>query len=62
MVMFLLQSVLVGLRADLPVVAALHPLNGFLILLVGIFLGRPAWKDRPAPTGEAAATDGRRTR
>lgn len=41
--MFMLQSVFVGLRADLPMIAALHPLNGFAILLVGIAMARDAW-------------------
>jgi hypothetical protein len=52
--MFILQSVLVALRADLPVIAALHPVNGFAILLVGILTAREAWESRgsvaPAPT------------
>jgi hypothetical protein len=33
---FALQSVFVGLRTTMPAVAALHPLNGFAILLVAI--------------------------
>ena len=37
-VMFALQSVLVVLKADYPAIAALHPLNGFGILLVGIYM------------------------
>jgi hypothetical protein len=36
LVQFALQSVLVGLRTTMPAVAALHPLNGFAILLVAI--------------------------
>lgn len=50
----MLQSVFVALRTDMPAIAALHPLNGFLILLVALILGRAAWKDRQAaasPTG-----------
>jgi hypothetical protein len=35
---FILQSLLVGMRGDYPSLAALHPLNGFGILLVGIYL------------------------
>ena len=38
------QSVLVAVRGDYPAVAALHPLNGFLILLVSIVLGRDGWR------------------
>ena len=39
-VLFVLQSVFVQLRTTQPVVAALHPVNGFLIGLVGIVLAR----------------------
>jgi hypothetical protein len=39
LVLFALQSVFVAVRAEYPVVAALHPLNGFLILLTGIVIG-----------------------
>src|SRR5262245_8248052 len=35
LVQFTLQSVFVAIRADYPAVAALHPVNGFLILAVG---------------------------
>jgi hypothetical protein len=47
-VAFALQSVFVALRADAPVVAALHPLNGVLILLLGLEVTRFAWVTRPA--------------
>ncbi|MEO6207861.1 MAG: DUF6220 domain-containing protein [Candidatus Limnocylindrales bacterium] len=40
---FALQSLLVAFRTDAPAVAALHPLNGFLILLVAITLTRASW-------------------
>jgi hypothetical protein len=50
--LFLLQSVFVGLRADAPDVAALHPVNGFLITLLAIVLARDAWIGRRA-TSEA---------
>lgn len=43
---FALQSVLVALRADMPVLAALHPVNGFLILLVAVVVTRVAWAER----------------
>ena len=60
--MFILQSVLVALRADLPVIAALHPVNGFAILLVGIVIAREAWQSRgaaaPAPTVPEPAVGG----
>jgi Family of unknown function (DUF6220) len=44
--MFILQSVFVAVRGDLPMVAALHPVNGFAILLVGIVAAREAWLER----------------
>jgi hypothetical protein len=50
-VLFALQSVFVALRTDMPAVAALHPLNGFVILLVGVLLGWRAWSDRGAAAG-----------
>lgn len=50
-VLFTLQSVFVALRTDMPAVAALHPLNGFVILLVGVLLGWRAWNDRGAAAG-----------
>ena len=62
-VLFTLQSVFVGLRATAPEVAALHPLNGFLILAVAIVSGRDAWTAwrarslRPRPTQGAAVEE-----
>jgi hypothetical protein len=52
--LFLLQSVFVGFRADAPEVAALHPVNGFLITLLAIVLARDAWLGRRA-SGEVVA-------
>ena len=46
--MFILQSILIAVRVDLPMVAALHPVNGFAILLVGIEAAREAWIARNA--------------
>ena len=54
LVLFALQSVFVALRASLPAVAALHPLNGFAILAVGVLTTRVAWQvraGRPAVAG-----------
>ncbi len=48
--LFLLQSVFVGLRDSAPEVAALHPVNGFLILLLSILLARDAWMARGRAT------------
>jgi len=42
--LFLLQSVFVALRTTAPAVAALHPVNGFLIVLLSIVLTRDAWR------------------
>jgi hypothetical protein len=53
--MFMLQSIFVALRADLPMVAALHPVNGFAILLVGILMAREAWAARDVGSTQGAA-------
>jgi hypothetical protein len=42
----MLQSVLVLQRDDLPAIAALHPVNGFLIALAAVWLARDAWRRR----------------
>lgn len=42
--LFLLQSVFVNLRTSQPLVAALHPVNGFVILLAAILLARKMWR------------------
>ena len=58
LVLFALQSVFVAMRGDYPTVAALHPVNGFLILLIGIIIGIDAWRmvqaDRAAAHGAGA--------
>lgn len=41
--LFLLQSVLVAARDSSPTIAALHPVNGFLLLLIAIDMAREAW-------------------
>ena len=46
LVLFSLQSVFVALRQDMPAVAALHPLNGFLILGVATYTAWTSWKAR----------------
>ncbi|HEX9550606.1 MAG TPA: DUF6220 domain-containing protein [Candidatus Limnocylindrales bacterium] len=51
--MFMLQSILVALRGELPMIAALHPVNGFAILLVGIAMAREAWLAREAKAAAA---------
>jgi hypothetical protein len=55
--LFLLQSVFVGLRADAPEVAALHPVNGFLITILALILARDAWVGRrQTPVVDSPAT------
>ena len=54
--LFILQSVFVGLRADAPEVAALHPVNGFLIAFLSIVLARDAWLGRRTTADVSAAT------
>ena len=47
--LFILQSILVVMRDSIPAVAALHPVNGFLILFLAIVLARDSWMMRTAP-------------
>jgi hypothetical protein len=54
--MFMLQSIFVAVREEYPVVAALHPVNGFGILLVGIATARDAWVARAASAASSAAS------
>ena len=49
LVQMALQSVLIAVRADLPQVAALHPVNGVLLLVVTLVIARGAWALRGAP-------------
>jgi hypothetical protein len=44
--LFILQSVLVVMRESSPAVAALHPVNGFLIVLLAVVLARDSWMMR----------------
>lgn len=56
LLLFAFQSVFVALRADMPGLAALHPLNGFAILALAIVLTRASWAVRNAPLATAATT------
>ena len=47
-VLFILQSVFVVMRDSTPALAALHPVNGFLILFLAIVLARDSWLMRKA--------------
>ena len=53
-VLFILQSVFVAMRESAPAVAALHPLNGFLILAIGIVLAWSSWQARTTTSTETA--------
>jgi hypothetical membrane protein len=50
LVLFSLQSVFVNARSTMPELAALHPVNGFLILLVGIVTAIDSGKAAVSPT------------
>jgi hypothetical protein len=52
--LFLVQSLLVAIRADAPMIAALHPLNGFLILLLSIVVARQSSISRGSTMTSAA--------
>lgn len=52
--LFALQSVFVAVRMEMPALAALHPLNGFTILAVGVVSTRVAWQSR----GETSSVPG----
>jgi hypothetical protein len=53
-VLMALQSVFVAMRQSNPTIAALHPVNGVLLLIVSLLLTRKAWALRNAPETESA--------
>ncbi len=53
--LFFLQSVFVSLRETAPLVAAQHPVNGFLILWLSISIAQRARRELRNPAGEATA-------
>lgn len=53
LVLFAMQSVLIIFRTDAPSIAALHPLNGVLILLISLWLGIAARRFVSPPLGTA---------
>ena len=55
LVLFAVQSVLVAVRADWPMIAALHPLNGFAVLGVGVMTTRSSWRLRRASASTPSA-------
>jgi mercuric ion transport protein len=58
MVLFTLQSVFIAVRATAPEVAALHPVNGVLIIAVAFISGRDAFAVWRMRRREAIATTG----
>ncbi len=58
MILFALQSVFIAVRASAPEIAALHPLNGFLIIAVAFVSGRDAWTAWRVPGGKAMLAPG----
>jgi uncharacterized protein DUF6220 len=55
LVQMALQSVLILFRADAPALAALHPVNGVLLLVTTLVLGRLAWRGPQTVAVEANA-------
>ena len=54
--LFILQSILILPRESLPPIAALHPVNGFLIAFLAVGVARDAWAGwRSRVPAEAAA-------
>lgn len=53
---FILQSILVYQRDSVPAIAALHPVNGFLIVLFAVWVARDAWRRRSVAAAAEAAT------
>lgn len=53
LLLFALQSVFIVFRASAPGVAALHPLNGFVIMLVALAVAWSAWGYVRSPAAEA---------
>ena len=58
-VLFALQSVLVALRADAPVIAALHPVNAVAIFAASWWIARSSadWQREREPERTPAASD-----
>ena len=57
LVQFFLQSIFILFREDQPAVAALHPVNGVLLLVVAIAIGRIAWAGRRTAAQAVASSD-----
>ena len=50
-IQMVLQSVFVALRADVPTIAALHPVNGVLMIGIGSMVAIRSWRTRPSTKG-----------
>jgi hypothetical protein len=53
----ILQSAFVFMRESSPSLAALHPVNGVLMLLIGLYLGIDAWRLLRAGSASSAGAD-----
>jgi mercuric ion transport protein len=58
MILFTLQSVFIALRGSAPEIAALHPVNGVLIIGVAFVSGREAWAAWRARRTQRFAAEG----
>lgn len=58
MILFTLQSAFIALRGSAPEIAALHPVNGVLIIGVAVVSGREAWAAWRARRGQPIAAAG----
>ena len=54
--LFILQSILILPRESVPAIAALHPVNGFLIALLAVSVARDAWSGWRSRVPAEAAT------
>ena len=49
LVLYIVQTLLPGFRSDLPIIAALHPLNAMILFTLSIWYARHAWRAANAP-------------
>jgi hypothetical protein len=52
--LYIVQTLLPGLKSVLPFVSALHPLNAMLLFAVSIWYARHAWRIASMPAGASA--------
>lgn len=53
--LFLVQSILILFRDSIPAIAALHPVNGFVIVYLAVAVARGAWARAPSDAAAASA-------